>query len=179
MQAIENKQQWTHWAFYLLAAVRIFVGLYFAKEAVTKISAGWLVGGADFARTVSRYPSAKSGGFYHDFVTGTILPNASLFAVLVTLGECAVAVSLTLGLLTRAGALTALWLNLNFMLLRGFTNSSGTLDKVFVVAEILVLIFAAGRVWGLDGRFASILAGIPGADWLTGARNPATRSSPW
>src|SRR5207302_722857 len=96
--------------------------------------------GSDFAHSVRAYPGAQGSGFYHAFVTGTILPHARLFALLVVLGECSAALSLTLGFLTRAGALIALWLNANFVLLRGFTSPSGTLDKVFVVLEILILV---------------------------------------
>jgi uncharacterized membrane protein YphA (DoxX/SURF4 family) len=110
-------------------------------------------------------------------VTGTLLPHARLFAVLVTLGECLVAVSLTLGLFTRVGALTALWLNLNFMLLRGLTNPSGTIDRVFILANLLFLVTAAGCTWGLDGRFRTTFSRIPVARWFAGgsglARTPA------
>jgi NADH dehydrogenase len=159
----------SEWALRGIALVRVAVGLYFLNEAIRKVMQGWLTGGSGFAHSVNGYPSAHSGGIYHQFVTGVILPHASLFAVLVTLGEWSVAVSLTLGLLTRAGALVALWLNLNFMLLRGFTSPSGTLDKFFVVAEIVFLIAAAGRVWGLDGALGPRLAGVPVLAWLAGA----------
>jgi uncharacterized membrane protein YphA (DoxX/SURF4 family) len=152
-----------------IALARIAVGGFFLNEAIRKVMQGWLTGGSGFAHSVNGYSAAHSGGPYHDFVTGVILPNASLFAVLVTLGEWSVALSLTLGLLTRAGALVALWLNVNFMLLRGFTSPSGTLDKMFVVAEIVFVIVAPGRVWGLDGVLAPALARIPIVAWLAGA----------
>jgi uncharacterized membrane protein YphA (DoxX/SURF4 family) len=162
----------------IIAVARIVIGLYFASEAVRKISQGWLAGSSDFVRTIQAYPAARSGGFYHSFVTGTLLPHARLFAFLVTLGECLVAVSLTLGLFTRLGALTALWLNLNFMLLRGLTNPSGTIDRVFVVANILFLVTAAGCTWGLDGRFRTTFSRIPVAGWFASgtelARIPAS-----
>ena len=152
----------------IIAVARIVIGLDFASEAVRKISQGWLVGGSDFVRTVHAYPAARSGGFYHSFVTGTVLRHASLFAFLVTLGECVAAVSLTLGLFTRIGALTALSLNLNFMFLRGLTNPSGTIDRVFVVANILFLVTAAGCTWGLDGVFRATFSRIPVARWFAG-----------
>jgi uncharacterized membrane protein YphA (DoxX/SURF4 family) len=156
------------WVGRVIAVLRIAVGLYFLREAISKIGQGWLSGGSAFARSVNGYSGAHSG-FYHQFVANVILPHASVFAVLVTLGEWLVAISLTLGLLTRAGALVALWLNLNFMVLRGVTNPSGTLDKVFVVAELLFLITAAGRVWGLDGLWRDRLARVPIVAWLAGA----------
>jgi uncharacterized membrane protein YphA (DoxX/SURF4 family) len=161
----------------IIAIARVLIGLDFASEAVRKISQSWLVSGSDFVHTIQAYPAAHSGGFYHAFVTGTLLPHARLFAVLVTLGECLVAVSLTLGLFTRVGALTALWLNLNFMLLRGLTNPSGTIDRVFILANLLFLVTAAGCTWGLDGRFRTTFSRIPVARWFAGgsglARTPA------
>ena len=75
---------------------------------------------------------------------------------------------MTLGFLTRAGALVGLWLNLNFLLLRGFTNPSGTLDKAYVLAEIVFILTAAGRVWGLDGVLRAPLARNPVLAWLAG-----------
>ena len=42
-----------------------------------------------------------------------------VFSQLVLLGEWVAALSLTLGLLTRLGALTSMWLVLNFMLAKG------------------------------------------------------------
>lgn len=159
-----------------LAVARIAVGLYFGFEAVRKISHGWLAGGSDFVHTVTAYPSARGGGFYHSFVTGLVLPHAGLFAFLVTLGECVAAVSLILGLLTRLGALIALWLNLNFLLLRGFANSSAMIDRAFLVANALFLVTAAGRTWGLDDRFRDTLARHPMTRWLAGAR--ARRQTP-
>lgn len=158
-----------------LAIVRIAVGLYFANEAVRKVSAGWLISGSDLIRTVQAYPAARSGGVYHSFVTETVLPHATVFALLVTLGECTVAVSLILGLLTRAGALIALWLNLNFMLLKGVTNPSANIDRLFIVINIVLILTAAGRVWGLDSRFRNNLALFPIFAWLAGARVPFSR----
>ncbi len=153
----------------IVALVRILIGLYFGNEAIRKLSHGWLTGGSDFARTVRSYPAARSSGWYHHFVSDVLLAHASVFAPLVTLGECSVAVSLTLGLLTRAGALTAIWLNLNFMLLRGVGNPSGTIDKVFLLAEVLFVITAAGQTWGLDGLLRDWLSRTFVTSWLAGA----------
>jgi uncharacterized membrane protein YphA (DoxX/SURF4 family) len=128
-------------------------------------------------RTVQTYPAARSGGFYHWFVTNVVLPHAGLFAPLVALGECTVAISLTLGLFTRLGALTALWLNLNFLLLKGPTNPSARIDWVFLVANILIAWMAAGRTWGLDGLFRATFSRIPVVGWFAG--DGETESAQW
>jgi thiosulfate dehydrogenase [quinone] large subunit len=166
------------WLRRILALARIAIGLDFANEAARKIWHGWLVSGADMVRTVQAYPSAHSGGFYHQFVTGFVLPHADLFAFLVTIGECLVAVSLTLGLFTRAGALTAMWLNLNYLLLKGPTNPSAWIDWLFILTAALILLTAAGRTWGLDGRFRATFARLPLAGWLAGGSKSSRPPAP-
>jgi thiosulfate dehydrogenase [quinone] large subunit len=166
------------WSRRALALARIAIGLDFANEATRKIAHGWLVSGADMLRTVQAYPSVHSGGFYHHFVTGVVLPHAALFAFLVTIGECLVAMSLTLGLFTRAGALTAMWLNLNYLLLKGPANPSAWIDWLFLFTAALILLTGAGRTWGLDGHFSATFARFPLAAWFAGGSRPARPPAP-
>jgi uncharacterized membrane protein YphA (DoxX/SURF4 family) len=166
------------WTRRVLALARIAIGLDFANEAARKIAHGWLVSGTDMIRTVQAYPSAHSGGIYHQFVTGIILPHADLFAFLVTIGECLVAVSLTLGLFTRAGALTAMWLNLNYLLLKGPTNPSAWIDWLFLVANTLILLTAADSTWSVDDHFRAAFARLPLVGWLAGGSRPSRPPAP-
>jgi hypothetical protein len=89
-----------------------------------------------------------------------------------------VAVSLTLGLLTRLGALTAIWLNLNFLLLKGPTNPSGRIDWVFILMNVVIVTLAAGRTWGLDGVFEATFARAPVIRWFAGSRSGSSARIP-
>jgi uncharacterized membrane protein YphA (DoxX/SURF4 family) len=98
------------------------------------------------------------------------LPNADVFARLFTLGEWVAGISLLLGLLTRLGALTGMWLMLNFMLLKGLPNIAGSIDRLFFLTCLVFLVTSAGLVWGLDGVLRRYLAGNPLGRLATGAR---------
>lgn len=71
---------------------------------------------------------------------------------LVVLGEFACGISLTLGLLTPAGALLAIFLNLNYFLLAGVKGDYGEQGQNLMMILIQVVVFAtaAGMTWGVD-----------------------------
>jgi thiosulfate dehydrogenase [quinone] large subunit len=93
--------------------------------------------------------------FYREFVQRVLLPNASLFATVVTWGELLVGLTLLLGLITRFSAGVALVLTVNYMLAKGawlWTPSSN--DAAFAIISLALLIGAAGRTFGLDAFLA-------------------------
>jgi uncharacterized membrane protein YphA (DoxX/SURF4 family) len=155
-------------AAHALAIVRIGFGLYFISQAWDKTRTNWLVDAAPLAQFLQR-SAPNSEAFYRPFLEGTVIPNALLFAQLVTLGEWVVGISLVLGLLTRLGGLTGMWLNLNYMLMKGLLSNSGSSDRLFFLAELVFVLAAAGLVWGLDGALRRSLAGVPVLGWLAGA----------
>jgi thiosulfate dehydrogenase [quinone] large subunit len=160
-----------------LALLRIGLGLLFLISALDKTMKGWLGSGQALTQTLqSNLPKAE--GFYRPLLEGTVLPQADRFAQLVTIGEWVAGLSLTLGLLTRLGALTALWLLLNFMAMKGilfgqWLNPMSNSDRVYAVAALACCLAAAGLTWGLDGRLRRVLAGLPLAGWLAGVRRAA------
>ena len=93
--------------------------------------------------------------FYREFLQEVVLPNARVFAVLVTSGELLVGVLLIVGLLTRLSATVALLLTLNYMLAKGawpWTPSSN--DAAFAAISLALVIGAAGRTFGMDSMLA-------------------------
>jgi len=152
-----------------LALTRIGFGLYFIASAWDKTTnKDWLNSGAPLRQSVERQlPQAE--GFYRSFLENTVLPNADLFARLVTLGEWVAGISLALGLLTRVGALSGMWLTLNYMLLKGLPNIEGSVDRLFFLACLVFLVTSAGLVWGLDGVLPRRLTNDPLSRLATGA----------
>src|SRR5205085_8022693 len=118
--------------------------------AYSKTLDGWLTGGAPLEEVLASY-LPQSEPTYGRFLESFVLPNADLFARLVTVGEWAVALALTLGFFTRLGSLIGMWLTANFLLMRGILDVSGTIDHVFFLACLVCLIASAGEAWGLDG----------------------------
>ncbi|HTE87045.1 MAG TPA: DoxX family protein [Dehalococcoidia bacterium] len=133
-----------------LAMVRMGFGLYFLATAYDKTTHGWLSNGQPLARFV-KPQLGHAEPWYRSFIQGTVLPHAGLLAQLVTIGEWTAGLCLFLGLFTPLGALVAIWLNCNYMLLKGLPNAAGSIDRVFVLSNLVFLVSAAGLAWGLDG----------------------------
>jgi thiosulfate dehydrogenase [quinone] large subunit len=75
-------------------AVQIIIGYEWLASGITKIASGNFVSGmaADLKTTADSAPH-----FYKDFLTGTVIPNARTFAVLIEIGELLVGIALIAG----------------------------------------------------------------------------------
>jgi thiosulfate dehydrogenase [quinone] large subunit len=135
-----------------LVLLRIYLGVVFLIAAWPKVVGDFTPGLGKFLEEVAL---VKGHPFYQEFVHGIVLPNASVFAALVTWGELLVGITLVLGLLTRLSSAVALLLTMNYMFAKGawfWTPSSG--DAAFVMISLALLIGAAGRTFGLDAVLA-------------------------
>jgi len=164
-----------------LAIARIATGGYFLAQGFNKSTTGWL-SSADPLLNGFIGPALERNtaeGFYRPFLEGLVVPHGLLCSQLVVLGEIAVGLLLLLGLLTRVGCVVAVFLNLNYMLMKGLANNAGSNDRMFVVIEVAFLLAAAGLVWGVDGYLARAVADNPIARWLTGGHaSPEHTASP-
>jgi thiosulfate dehydrogenase (quinone) large subunit len=156
-----------------LALTRIGFGLYFVAQALDKTTKNWLGDGGPLTQYIQPV-LPRSEDFYRPFLEGTVLPNALLFSQLVTIGEWVAGLSLTLGLLTRLGALTGMWLVLNYMMMKGLPSVAGSSDRLFLLSCLVFLLTSAGLVWGLDGLLQRPLARTPLGGWLVGATRTRT-----
>jgi len=166
-----------------LAVIRIAFGLYYLSYAWDKISKGWLTDAGPLAAMLFGNPAAQpptrgalatADPFYRGFLETVVQPNPLLFSQLVTVGEVVAATLLILGLLTRLGAGIGIWLNLNYMLMKGLASNGGSIDRLFDITLLMVLLASAGLVWGLDGTLREQLAGNAVTRWLAGLPAPAT-----
>ena len=154
-------------AAHALSAIRMAFGLYFVVSALRKTTTGWLTSGEPMASFVTRNLEGSAAG-YRGFLEASVLPNADRFAQLIVLGEWVAGVSLLCGLLTRLGALSGMWLVLNFMLTKGLPNGEGSQDRLFFASCAVFALSAAGLVWGLDGILRPVLSANPVTRWLAG-----------
>jgi len=136
-----------------LALLRMYLGVVFLIAAIPKLR-------EDFTPALTAFVQHRamehSHMFYRGFLQEVVLPNAQLFAALVTWGELLVGVLLILGLLTRLSATVALLLTLNYMFAKGawpWTPSSN--DAAFAAISLALAIGAAGRPLGLDAMLAN------------------------
>jgi uncharacterized membrane protein YphA (DoxX/SURF4 family) len=159
------------------AIVRIAFGGYFLAQGVNKIQGNWLVSSDSLLRGFigPALERNTAEGFYRPFLENVVQPNGLLFSQLVALGEVVVGLMLLVGLLTRVSCIVAVFLNLNYMLMKGLANNAGSNDRMFVVCEVVFLVAGAGLVWGLDGYLARAAAGNVLVRWLAGSSAPTTR----
>lgn len=131
-----------------LAAIRIFIGLWFLYSVSGKLSATWVSGYQELMMGM-----AKDGppGFYAGFLRDVVIPNATGFAYAVILGELAVGVSMVLGLFTAPFALVGVFMNLNF-LLATLPHGAGAvgINLTFIVVQLALAFGYAGTTWGID-----------------------------
>jgi thiosulfate dehydrogenase [quinone] large subunit len=135
-----------------LALLRVYLGVIFLIAAIPKVMEDFTPGLTAF---LQRRAMEQSHLFYRQFLQEVVLPNAWLFAGLVTWGELLVGVSLILGLMTRLSATVALLLSLNSMFANGawpWTPSSH--DAAFAAMSLALVMGAAGRTFGLDSILA-------------------------
>ena len=132
-----------------LAVVRILSGHMWARTSLFWIRA------EDRAASLTDQvtPLLESGrptSWYQPFLEHVVLPNAEIFATLVTAGETFVAVSLLLGVATRLGAVVSMWLALNYSLLYGQSFIVPAGNTLYFWVGFLFLVMAAGRAYGVD-----------------------------
>ena len=135
-----------------LVLLRVYLGVVFLVAALPKLPQDFTLGLTGFVQQVGLQ---KAHQFYRPFLEQVVLPNAPVFAALVTWAELLVGVTLVLGLLTRFSAAVAAVLTLNYMFAKGawfWTPSSN--DAAFVAISVALLIGAAGRTLGLDAFLA-------------------------
>lgn len=129
------------------AILRIFLGIQWLKSGIDKVYSGWLVYGDKLVAGASTSPIGPNPvGWYVDFMEAVVFPNALLFQYMITLGELALGIALTLGILTPLAALGSTFMTINFFL-SGFYPSNPTLPWWLFSSIALI---GAGRALSAD-----------------------------
>lgn len=137
-----------------LLIARLYVGYWFLFTGITKISRGYLRGGALLPQ-LQRFLSGTPQEWYRPILESVIVPNEHLFAVLAALGETAAGLALLAGALVRYAAAGGIFMVGNYLFAKGWSNPAASHDKDFLVLLLVVLVAGAGRFWGLDGWLRS------------------------
>ena len=107
--------------------------------------------GASLIRQMTpRLEAGQTIGFYEPWLRCVVFEHAELFATLVTFGESFVAVSLLLGLATRAGAAIGMLLMANYALGWGNSFLIPTGNWMWFWQFAVVFVAAPGRILGID-----------------------------
>jgi uncharacterized membrane protein YphA (DoxX/SURF4 family) len=136
-----------------ITLLRVALGIEYLLWAWDKTRAGWLANGDALEQILSGFAGATPQA-YHAFLATIVLPHVDVFAKLVTLGEWGAGITLTLGLLPRVGALTGLWLAINFLFLRGVFPLEASIDRIFAFAGVACLFTPGASLWAIVGEVA-------------------------
>jgi thiosulfate dehydrogenase (quinone) large subunit len=117
------------------------------------------------AQSHGAYPAVQ--GWYASFLQSFVLPNAALFAYLVTFGEVLIGIALILGILTGIASFFGVFMNLNY-LLAGAVSTNPILG---FLALFLILAWRIAGYYGLD-RYVLPLLGTPWTGRLAGKQAP-------
>lgn len=145
-----------------IVLLRVVVGAWFLKAVWTKLTLAFLWGVIPYPavsprflgfhpKRVAEFAAGNPIGWYKEFLEGTVLPHATLFASLQSYGEACVGIGLVLGLFTGISALVGLFLSLNYGLaVQWMSFGQQGLHVVLVSSMVIFLGTRAGRFWGLD-----------------------------
>jgi len=161
-----------------IAILRLVVGVWFLKAVWTKLTMAVVLGVIPYPAVSSRFlgfqpkrvaefAAGNPVAWYKEFLEGTVVPDAELWATLQAYGEVAVGVGLVLGLLTGLSALVGLFLAVNYGLATQWMSFGQQGFHVLLTTSMIIFVTTrAGRAWGIDGLILS--RARPGARrWLT------------
>lgn len=115
------------------------------------------------AQAAGAHPAVQ--GWYAAFLQHVVLPNAAMFAYVITFGEILVGLGLLAGALTGIAAFFGLVMNLNYLL-------AGTVSTNPILGVLAILVVLAWRIAGYYGvdRYLLPLLGTP---WTGSLAKPA------
>src|SRR5215813_13661662 len=143
-----------------LAVLRIVVGAWFLKAVWTKLTVEFAWGVVPYLavsprfigfqpKRVAEFANGNPVEWYKQFLEGTVLPHARLFAHLQAYGEVAVGIGLLLGLCIGLTALVGLFLTLNYGLATQWMSFGQQGFHVLLVTSMIIFLGTrAGRAWG-------------------------------
>src|SRR6266700_876700 len=158
---------------WITAGLEKLTGYSFTFDASfgQKLSSPWVFGthngaaikgfvAGALAQTGGPHPAVQ--GWYASFLQSVVLPNATLFAYLVTFGEVLIGLGLIFGVLTGIAAFFGVFMNLNFLLAGAVSIN----PIIGTLALFLVLAWRVAGYYGVD-RYLLPLLGTPWTGTLT------------
>ncbi|MFL5626302.1 MAG: DoxX family protein [Ktedonobacteraceae bacterium] len=151
---------------WLTAGLQKLTGYSYSFDAFNqKAGSPWVFGAHDgaaikgfvsgaLAQVGGPHPTVQ--GWYASFLQSFVLPNATVFAYLVTFGELLIGLGLIFGALTGIAAFFGVFMNLNFLLAGAVSIN----PIIGTLALFLVLAWRVAGYYGID-RWLLPLLGTP------------------
>jgi uncharacterized membrane protein YphA (DoxX/SURF4 family) len=143
------------WVDPALAAGRIALGAYWLWEQHWKLPPEF--GIRDARGLLFSFQSSidhPTLGLYRTFLQEVVIPHFYAFGWLVFLAETTIGLSLTLGFLTRAGAVLGTLQSINLLIAQGATEEGPWLYLGLIAANVAAVFTPSNRRLSLDCRLA-------------------------
>ena len=138
-----------------LTFLRIYIGALWLAYGSSKLEPNWAAPNGEFYEA-AKFSAASIHGPMHDFIVNVVLPNQQLFGLFIAFGETLVGISLTLGLLTRAGAIGGMFLSANYFFAQGKYQVYLGIESIEALLFVCCALLLAGRT----GEYLSLDAKI-------------------
>lgn len=133
-----------------LVVLRIAVGYFFFHAGWQKLTSGFISRNM-LLTTLNDWVQNVHYLWYKNFLLEYAIPHNTIISFLVTYGELFIGLALIFGFATRGTTLIALVMSLNYELASGWRPGAGAIiNKLFIVCELIILLSAAGRAFGID-----------------------------
>ncbi|ECA5827046.1 DoxX family protein [Salmonella enterica] len=141
---------------YSLAVLRILAcypwisGAFYGRDA--KVSMNFIFGNGLIERINEGFIHTAINAGMVSFLTSTVVPHASLFALMLALGEVAAGFSFLSGLFTRLGGIIAILHSVvNILVLWHAGPEVIGQNYLLIITALTLTLSGAGRTLGLDG----------------------------
>ncbi len=131
---------------YWLVVLRLYLGWSWLAAGWEKVRDPAYASGAAVTGFLQGALKTAPYGWYKGLIQSVFLPNAGLFAFMVTWGEVLVGLALLAGFLTALAAIAGIVMNLSFL-----GAGSVSTNTLYILIELLLIFSAAGLLWGVDG----------------------------
>src|SRR6266566_5284150 len=116
MSPIANQFQFKHLTRWVLLPLRLFLGITFIYAGLQKLTDPQFLNPAAHGYIGKQINAFATGSPLHWFLVQVAVPHATLFGILVALGELAIGIGTILGLLFRPAAFFGMLISLMFFL---------------------------------------------------------------
>jgi uncharacterized membrane protein YphA (DoxX/SURF4 family) len=134
----------------LLVILRLHLGVILLITVIGKLfgEQPFSVEMLGFIKAMLKRPGVA---WYQHFLQSVVIPHATLFSILVMVGEVIAGILLLTGTMTRLGAAIAMLLFVNYMWAKGLWFwSPNSEDAAVFFSALVILLGAAGRSFGVD-----------------------------
>jgi thiosulfate dehydrogenase (quinone) large subunit len=143
------------WHTHALAVGRVAVGAYWLWEQHWKLPPEFGIHDArglmfSFQSSID-HPTLS---LYRSFLQDVVVPNFYLFGWLVFVSETTIGLSLTLGLLTKAGGMLGVLQSMNLLVAQGGTEEGPWLYLGLIAANLAVVLTPSNRRLSIDHKLA-------------------------